>query len=235
MCCYPRSSFLKHRSWNTVITISLSQEISSKFWNLPPAAFLNNRVYTRQKEKQQEELFLLVATHWCRMSYIRGRRSRWDESISWATRNLQNARRTHNSKITPLTYNSDRILHTAGAPLLGKRPKNMAEVFETYIHTSLRIKGGGPLVGSLLKMPWLPPHSPVVPCSAGPCLGHLWLRFSCYAKQHFLPFLWLLLGQKGWPEYCTVLHSHMTGSKRKKLSYHEEKLLHSSQLTISKI
>lgn len=48
------------------------------------------------------------------MSYIRGRSSRWDESISWATRSLPNARRIHNSKVTPLICNSDRILHTTG-------------------------------------------------------------------------------------------------------------------------
>lgn len=152
------------------------------------------------------------------MSYIRGKSNRWNESISWATRSLQNARRTHNSKITPLIYNSDRIPHITGAPLLGKQLENMAEVFETYIHTFLRMKGEGPLVSSLPEMSWLPAHSPAMPCSAGPCLGHLWQRcwFSCCAKQPFLPFLWLLLGQKGWPEYCTVLHSHMTGPKRKK-------------------
>lgn len=71
------------------------------------------------------------------------------------------------SKTTPLIYNLDRILHTAGASLLEKRPANMVKVFETYIHICQNIKSEGPLVDSLLKMLWLLLHNPTAHHSTG--------------------------------------------------------------------
>lgn len=143
----------------------------------------------------------------------------------------------HCSKLAPLIYNLDRTPHTAGVPFLGKDQHTQQKCFRCTPVPIWISKVEG-LLGFPSQNAMAPTSQPCCTLvSRYLCACHLWHTHwpLCSAELHFLPLLWLLLGQKGWRECCTVLHSHMVVSKRKKQLSHSEKLLHSPQLNITKI